>query len=342
MMFQPATLKKTLCLCVLYLFPGVGGGPFGGLALAQGEPGSETTVNGRAYVSLPSVAAQFGMQAGWLEKDKRARVHSQWTQLDFEIHRRDFHLNSIRLWLGDPVAKVGTALYISKIDLEKTLRPMLTPQVFRPVPGLRRIVIDPGHGGKDPGAERFGMNEKSLVLDVSQRLARRLRKQGFEVYLTRSKDEFIELASRPAISNQRKADLFLSVHINAVADASVRGVETYILTAQNQPSSGRAELLAADRKALSGNRFDSWNALAGFYLHRDLVRGTGSTDRGLKRARFAVLRDLQSPGVLVEIGFLSNPAEGRTLAKPEYRERIAQALENGLLAYRKTLKRLQP
>jgi N-acetylmuramoyl-L-alanine amidase len=324
-----------LSVLALILLSSLGLGPCMGQS-----PGPETTVNGRPYISLPAIGEQFGMSAGWLEKDKRARLHSQWTQLDFEIHKRDFYLNGVRVWLGDPVAKVGTALYLSTIDLEKTLRPLLTPQVFKPLPALRRIVIDPGHGGKDAGAERFGLQEKTIVMDVSTRLLRRLRKQGFEVYLTRTKDEFIELASRPAISNQRRADFFISIHANAVGNPSIQGVETFILTAQDQPSSGRAEIVAGDRKLLPGNRFDAWNALSGFYLQRDLVRATGSPDRGLKRARFAVLRDLQSPGVLVELGFLSNPGEGRKMGTAAYREKLAEALENGILAYQKTLLRI--
>ncbi len=305
--------------------------------------GTAAAQAGREMLSLHTVAARLGMDVQVMEKGKRWELHSEWTRIWFAKDRRDIRLNGTRLFLGFPVAEKRGRLYLTEADYQGCLQPLLTPQVFAPPGPVRRIVLDPGHGGKDPGARRMslGLIEKNLTLDLAKRLARRLRAAGFEVVLTRDKDRFLALSERPQLANKVRTDLFLSLHVNASEKEDVAGVETFVLTPQGQPSTGRLRITATDRKEHRGNRQDARNMLLGFYVQRALVEKLPSPDRGLKRARFAVLRDLRMPGILIEAGFLSHARESRNLGSAAYRNRIADAIMEGVRAYLRTAERLQ-
>ena len=301
-----------------------------------------TTVNGIPYLSLRTVAGKLGMKTEWRKRAEVLRLASQWTTMDFTLHQRAMSLNQVNVHLGFPVAERRSMLHIGEIDYDAHLQPILTPQQSGPPPELRRIVLDPGHGGKDPGAENKSVriNEKNTALDVARRLRRRLQAQGYEVLLTREDDRFIELTDRSAFANRNRADLFISLHFNAATSRQVRGVETFIFTPLNQPSTGRNSLHRSDRRTYSGNRSDAWNALLGYYTQREVVAGLNARDRGLKRARFTVLRDLLMPGMLVEGGFLSNTADARNIGSAGYRQKLADAVAAGVRSYQQTLTRL--
>ena len=202
-------------------------------------------------------------------------------------------------------------------------------------------MLDPGHGGKDDGTHngRSGLQEKNVALDVAKRVGAQLTAAGYRVVFTRSNDTFVPLPDRPAVATHEKADLFVSIHFNAIDNAAVSGNETYILTPQNQESTdgggaGSRELVPT---LLPGNRLDEWNAVLGYRMHRMLVQQMKSFDRGLKRARFVVLRDLNCPGILVEGGYLSNNVEAGKIATPEWREQLATAIVAGIASYREAL-----
>lgn len=324
----------TILLGILLLITGALTGPL---------EGRTQQIGGRTYIDLQEVAGHFGMKAHWLEKPDRMRLKSQWTTMDFQVDKRDVHLNKTRIHLGDPIAQEGNRLYLSKRDLETSLQPILTPQIFSSPPVVRKIVLDPGHGGKDSGARNpgLGLYEKHLTLDVAERLAPLLRSQGFEVFLTRNSDEFVSLTQRAAFANKVSADLFLSIHFNAVGNKNVRGFETYAFTPLNQPSTARSSLHFSDRKQYPGNQSDPWNALLAYYVQRSLTHSLKSPDRGLKRARFTVLRDIQMPGILLEGGFVSHENEGRNIGSGAYRQKFAEAITQGVLTYQKTIRRLR-
>jgi N-acetylmuramoyl-L-alanine amidase len=222
---------------------------------------------------------------------------------------------------------------------------------------VARVVIDPGHGGHDPGAQANGINEADLVLDISQRVAKLLgQKPGFEVVLTRSTDEFIPLEERTAIANRETADLFLSIHANASRNTAARGIETYILNFATNPD---AEAVAARENATSAqtmgalpsilkaiaanNKHDESRELATI-LQTGLVRrlrtaSSGVRDLGVKTAPFVVLIGASMPSVLAEISFLTNGAEASLLKKESYRQQIAQAICDAIVKYRASLKK---
>lgn len=222
--------------------------------------------------------------------------------------------------------------------------------------GISRIVIDPGHGGHDPGAKSRGLSEAELVLDVALRLEKLLAKEpGVEVVMTRRTNVFIPLEERTAIANREGADLFLSIHANASRNANARGVETYFLNFASTPD---AEAVAARENSASGqtmhklpdivkaitlnNKLDESRDFATL-VQREMVRHLAKAnnqvrDLGVKQAPFVVLIGAGMPSVLAEISFVTHPQEGRLLKSGAYRQRIAEALFQGVQRYQRSLK----
>jgi N-acetylmuramoyl-L-alanine amidase len=225
--------------------------------------------------------------------------------------------------------------------------------------GVSRIVIDAGHGGHDPGASAFGISEAELVLDVTLRLEKLLQQQpGIEVVLTRRTNAYLSLEERTDIANRESADLFLSVHANASANAAAHGVETYFLNFALNP---QAEAVAARENAASGKTMSSLPGIIkaitlnsklnesrdfAASIQRSLVRGMRGgnktlKDLGVKQAPFMVLIGAAMPSVLAEISFVTNRQEARLLKLPGYRQRIAESLLAGILRYQQSLKKVQ-
>ncbi len=224
--------------------------------------------------------------------------------------------------------------------------------------GVSRIVIDPGHGGHDPGAKGGGINEAELVLDVALRLEKLLTKlPGVDVLLTRRENIFIPLPERTAIANRENADLFLSIHANASPVPAARGVETYFLNfASNQSAAAVAARENATSEQTMGALQDVVKAIAlnskrdesrdfATYVQREMLdslRDANKTlkDLGVKQAPFVVLIGASMPSVLAEISFLTNPQEAKLLKASSYRQKIAQALFEGVREYQNSLKRV--
>jgi N-acetylmuramoyl-L-alanine amidase len=225
--------------------------------------------------------------------------------------------------------------------------------------GVSRIVIDAGHGGHDPGASTPELSEAELVLDVALRLEKLLHSQpGVEVVLTRRTNEFVSLEERTELANRESADLFLSIHANASANAQASGVETYFLNFALNP---QAEAVAARENAASGKTMSSLPSIIkaitlnsklnesrdfAASVQRSLVRGMrpgnkALKDLGVKQAPFMVLIGAAMPSVLAEISFVTNAHEARLLKTSSYRQRIAESLLAGILRYQQSLKKVQ-
>jgi N-acetylmuramoyl-L-alanine amidase len=216
--------------------------------------------------------------------------------------------------------------------------------------GIRKIVIDPGHGGKDPGAMAFGLKEKDIVLKISKKITKILNNTyHYEVVLTRTKDIYLPLEERTAIANTHKSDLFISIHINAHADQASGGIETYFL---NLATDANAMRIAARENASSthsigelqdilvslmkNSKIDESSRLAGF-VQTNLVSGLGRSykprDLGVKQAPFYVLIGAEMPAILAEISFITNPDEAKLLQDDQYLNKIAEQLAAGIVAY---------
>jgi N-acetylmuramoyl-L-alanine amidase len=171
------------------------------------------------------------------------------------------------------------------------------------------IVLDPGHGGNDPGAVGIGgLDEVEIVTPVSLRVGELLEQQGIDIAFTRTEDVEVDLPPRVSLANRLQANLFVSIHANAISMSrpEVNGIETYY--------------------------FSSGKDLA-FYVHESLIDATGSNDRGVRTARFYVLRNTDMPAILIELGFVTGDEDARNLSDPDYREILAQAIARGILEY---------
>jgi N-acetylmuramoyl-L-alanine amidase len=217
--------------------------------------------------------------------------------------------------------------------------------------GIRKIVLDPGHGGNDPGAvSALGMTEKELTLDISHHLRRLLEEALFEVVMTRERDDTVSLRQRAELANRHSGDLFLSIHVNSFAMRQIRGVETYYLGPTDDPI--LIQYAALENRASGYSLTDFRRLLEGIYAHakQDVSRQFATAlqgelfqtlqtltpdlaDRGVKSAPFIVLIAAQMPAILVEVSALSNEEEARLLATSQYRQTIAQALFRGIRAY---------
>jgi N-acetylmuramoyl-L-alanine amidase len=302
----------------------------------------EIQFDGQTYVDLATTGGRLGMKAYWLKGQQTFRLRSQWTNIDVGKSKRVLYLNRLPIYLGFPTLESSGRLYLAKADYLHVLQPILTPQSFSPKPGLSRIVIDAGHGGKDVGAKNdaYKLYEKDLTLDVARRLKSLLERAGFEVVMTRDSDVYIPLERRPQIANRERGDLFISIHFNAAGSSTAVGFETFALTPQHQASSKYPKPGRGDSIRYDGNEQDAWNTLFGYHVQRALVQRVGGPDRGLKRARFLVLKHLHCPGVLVELGFVSNPDTAHKLRTSSFRETLAQSLYDGIVQYSKRLQRI--
>ncbi len=173
--------------------------------------------------------------------------------------------------------------------------------------GAPTVVIDAGHGAYDPGAVSGGVMEKHLAFDTARRLERFLDKRGVRTVMTRDRDRFIPLSERVQVANRRSKAIFVSIHYNSATNRSAQGVETYFYTRQSG-------LLAA-------------------YVHSHILYKVRPQNRGLKRNDFHVIRNCRHPSILVEGGFLSNYTERQKCLDPAYRQKLAEAIGEGILRY---------
>jgi N-acetylmuramoyl-L-alanine amidase len=215
---------------------------------------------------------------------------------------------------------------------------------------VRRVVIDPGHGGKDPGAIGFsGLREKDVVLKVAKKVAARLAaKGGYEVILTRNRDKFIPLEERTAIANSRQADLFVSIHANSAPNRKAHGVETYFLSLASSKGEMRAaarenaassrqlsDLQAILKDLMQNSKIEESSRLAGA-VQEQLFTGLHNyhvPNLGVKKAPFVVLIGARMPAILAEIGFISNALEEKNLRKDSYLSAVAEQIVKGIMRY---------
>ena len=198
-------------------------------------------------------------------------------------------------------------------------------------------VVDPGHGGDQDGAlAPDGKREKELALQIARRVASRLQRQGARVLLTRTGDVGVPLAERAALANSVQADIFVSVHLNSMPSKQSRkvssGVETYFLSADATDASDPVAGILDD---LQNTEALSASSRLAYAIHERLIARTRAENRGVKQAPFYVLAGARMPAVLLEVGFISHGAESKKLEAPAYQEVLAQAVAEGVAAWRK-------
>lgn len=291
-----------------------------------------------------------------LNDQKKARVHLE------HIARRYFRADHAKIaaeyreQMDGKGGKSG-ALSSSKEKIRVSRPPsgagaqMLAAQLGLSV---RTIIIDPGHGGRDPGTMHNGVVEQDVNLDIAKRLRTILQQLGYKVHLTRSGNTWVSLAERVNFCRRNKGDLFISIHVNASENTSISGLETYILDFARTSSvsrlamvenadSGRlgdmdkilTEILTGARTTESRRLADRIQKNTLSYLKKN---GASTHDGGVKGAPFFVLVGSSVPSVLVEVGYCTNKKEAGRLKSSKHRQRLAQGLANGIHAYARSLR----
>jgi N-acetylmuramoyl-L-alanine amidase len=284
--------------------------------------------HGEEYVALADLARHFELGADQSASSRRGSYRG----LIAEADDRSIQLDGVAHWLSNPIVQASGRLWIGRIDVLKQVDPILRPSQFASRPRVRRVLLDAGHGGSDRGTRGRKRVEKELTLDVAQRVKTLLDKQGLNVLMTRTSDRTLALSDRTDDARSRGADLFVSIHFNA-AVGSASGIETFCLPPKGYPSTSVADARRMDQRYESGNKFDLENVWLAHCVQQELIQETKATDRGVRRARFQVLRDAPCPAVLIECGFLSNRAEEERILTTSYRETLARAIAGGIMDY---------
>jgi len=264
-------------------------------------------------ISVENLASRLGLRVDERTDTFIILKNATNTVLIFTHSDGRFFVNGKPIGPVGKVRKAGATISVSA-TLAARIRPHLDgatappPVVTRPPTGV--VVIDPGHGGKDPGTTSVhGVYEKRVNLQVATKVAAILQRRGVGVTLTRRDDRFIELEDRADLANRRRADLFVSLHGDSISDRSVQGFTLYIARAASSQSYSAARAI---ERAMTG---------------------TGLEDRGIRRADYRVLVQTRGPAVLLEMGYLSNSWEASRLQDDAFQNRIATAVANGILAY---------
>jgi N-acetylmuramoyl-L-alanine amidase len=278
---------------------------------------------------MATVARMYGY-ARPKASDTTLTLHSRYSRLEFTHGNRKVLFNGMVVMMNDAFMMTPHKPSVARVDLDSVLNPLLRPQDVASPRATRLVVIDPGHGGADGGMHGNGLLEKGLVLDIARRVSDRLVGARVPVRLTRYGDHAISLHERVRRAKRWEAAVFVSIHINAAANRRAAGFETYVIPAKgyNSTASDRP-----DPRAYAGNRFDAENTALAYQVHRSLLSAAPGADRGIKRARYIVIRDAPCPAVLVECGFASNHTEAKRLARSDHRAKIAAGIAKGIVNY---------
>ena len=324
-----STALKKLFLFLILCAPMVLSAQYSSITQLPGE-----TFFGRKYVKVGSIARYFKLlesSTGTVFKllnDKKQAVAS------FAKDKRAATINGMPIILNFAPTWQRGAAYLSYSDLATTLRPLVQRSALKKHTPMH-IMIDPGHGGNDPGAIGKISKEKNITLAFARDLEKALKQKGFKVTMTRTGDYTVSLTQRSAHANRVGAQLFISIHADA-ASASVSGIGTFSMTPQGAPSYNTNKVEAGTSP---GHDWCNNSLFLSYCVQSNMIKSVKTTtNRGLKRARFAVLRETKCPAILIETGFISNVAEEKKLNDPAYRKKIVDGIVAGVVEYRNGVK----
>jgi len=292
------------------------------------------TIDHRDYVPLRDFCRFYGFAFPGVTEGNIFTTHGPLGDLRLEKDSSRIYLNGLCHYLSFSITENDTDWLISRHDLTYLFEPILRPSKIADRHPFKGVVIDAGHGGADNGAlSTKGKMEKDYTLDTAFKLEKLLRAEGLPVVLTRRTDEFVPLEERARFGDQYRDFLFVSIHFNS-AQQMARGLETYAETPRGSAStSSEGDLHQSDYQKVPGNADDSFNILLAHDVHKEIVKlnpGDIEADRGVKRARFVVLKENSIPAILVEGGFLTNHLESAAIDQPAYREKLAEAIDAGI------------
>ena len=263
------------------------------------------------------------------QDDKKVILTGPKLSLIFHHGSRRLIFNNTLILMNGPLTVKSQHSFLTATDTTETVAPLLMPEkLLSQYQPIRSVILDPGHGGADPGAiGKAGVKEKDVVFDIATRCQKKLNAMGIKAVITRKKNRNLSLKERPRMANKLQADLFVSIHANSSRNRAAKGIETHILPAVNFPSTAPSSF---SKTACAGNSWDKMNVLLAYSIQKSALSTTSAADRGVRRSRFSVLRNATCPAILIECGFLSNKVEEKNLNNPAYRDKIATGIANGI------------
>ncbi len=292
-------------------------------------------VNGSDYLSVDNISQFYGLPAGIAASGEKVEFDTVKNPLEFVSGSRETLINGARSWLCFPVIEQDGKYLVSRTDLAKTIEPLVRPHRVPNVGKVQTVVLDPGHGGYDRGqVSRYGY-EKDFALDVARKLRPFLQAKGLRVIMTREGDYFVPLEVRAQIANAARNSIFVSIHFNATNDdPNATGFEIFSFTPRGAPSTSDNAVAPSALSTQLGSAVDAQSLALSACIYHSLLGHLPEYDRGIKRARFAVLRLTKVPAVLIEGGFLTEQGECKLIAQKEWRARLAHAIGVGIESYR--------
>ncbi len=292
-------------------------------------------VGNREYLSVDNIAKFYGFPADATQIGKTIRLDNGRSSMALTLDSREAIINGVRNWLSFPVIGHDGKFLVSRVDLSKTLEPQLRPQMIQNLGKIQTVVLDPGHGGFDKGATSPYGSEKDYALDVARQIKPLLEATGLRVVMTRNSDVFIPLEQRARIANSIRDSIFVSIHFNATdMNPAATGFEIYSLTPRGSPSTQDDALALHFLNMQAGSPVDAASLALSSAIYHSVLGHIPEFDRGIKRARFAVLRLTKVPAVLVEGGFLTQRGESRLIANSAWRAKLAQSISTGIENYK--------
>ena len=293
------------------------------------------TSNGREYVTLRSFCTFYGFSYQIPSGNERFASRNEAHTISFKLGGIDIYVDGVHYVMSYPIESGDHDWLVSRMDVIKLFEPILRPTELANRHTIRGVVIDAGHGGSDNGATSRLGNEKTYTLDTAYRLDAILRAAGLKTVFTRRTDVFVDLYERAHIASLYPDYCFVSIHYNSASEEA-RGLETYCLAPRGAASTSSAYLTRGDIQKLPGNDYDTQNILLASMVHSEIIKlnpGDATADRGVKRARFVVIKQNVLPAILVEGGFVSNHMEAARVNRSDYRQSLAQAIARGVVRF---------
>jgi N-acetylmuramoyl-L-alanine amidase len=299
-------------------------------------------VGPRDYLSVDNIAKFYGLLGNVDSTGKVVVLNNGRNMLQVTLDSREAIVNGVRNWFCFPVIAHENKFLVSRIDLAKTIEPQLRPQMIQRSGKIQTIVLDPGHGGFDKGAPSTFGSEKNFALDVARQLRPLLQAKGFKVVMTRENDVFIPLEVRARIANATKDSIFVSIHFNSTStNPNATGFEIFSLTPRGAPSTNDDSLALHFVNMQAGGPVEAQSFELSAAVYHSMLGHIEEFDRGMKRARFAVLRQTKVPSILVEGGFLSETGDAKRIADPAWRKQLAESVCTGIENYRNLVEKKQ-
>src|SRR5215470_17385222 len=300
-------------------------------------------INGHDYLSVDNISKFYGLPAEVIPSGAKIQSETADHPLEFVSGSREAMINGARSWLCFPVIEQDGRSLVSRTDLAKTIEPLVRPHRVPNLGKIQTVVLDPGHGGHDKGQlSRYGA-EKDFALDVARKLRPILQAKGFRVIMTREGDYFVPLEVRAQIANRAPNSIFISIHFNATNDdPKAAGFEIFSFTPRGAPSTSDTNVNSKSFNMQPGSSVDAQSMALSACIYHSVLGQLREYDRGIKRARLAVLRLTKVPMVLIKCGFVTEGGESKLILNKDWRAKLAGAVGIGIESYQELPVKKQP